>query len=364
MIAATKMNGPQPLEDEVAEAKAQGDWKQAVAPFRTPSVAISVWQTVSTFAGAIGTWYLAWRALEISIFLTFALDLVLAGFLVRLFILQHDCGHGSFFKQQWANLLVGSACGFVMMTPYEAWRHGHAIHHATTGDLDRRGTGDVMTWTAREYLEAPALKRFGYKMLRNPFVLLIGGVVAVFMVLQRLTMRDAWGYELSAREKLGVHITTVGGAAIWVAIGLVFGWKGVLLIHLPAAMIAAGGGIFLFYAQHQYEGVYWKRHKDWDYFTACMKGCSYLKLDPVLNYFSGSIGIHHIHHLAPKIPNYKLKACLDANPMLQEVTTFGFFGAVKTLGLKLIDEENERVIGWRELSELEGSDSGAVGHAS
>lgn len=348
---------PHPAPSVPASADVSS-WKELTAPYRKPDTARSVLQAVSTWALFFVTWALAYLSLEISYLLSVPFLFAGAGLLVRLFIIQHDCGHGSYFESARANAFLGSLSGFLMLTPYGAWRSDHAAHHASTGDLERRGVGDIPTWTVAQYRAATPWQRFGYRLVRNPLVLLGGGPIGVFMIGQRFP--GMFHKQQSLRQRLEVHLTSVVGLGIWLFIMLVFGVKVFLLIHLPMTLMAASAGIFLFYAQHQFEGVYWKKHEDWDYVDASLKGSSYLRLGPVLRFFSGNIGIHHLHHLAPRIPNYRLQECLDANPCFLDVKTLSLWDAIGTLRLRLYDEERGTMLTLRELHELDADGAAAV----
>jgi acyl-lipid omega-6 desaturase (Delta-12 desaturase) len=248
--------------------------------------------------------------------LTLLLAVPAAGLLVRLFIIQHDCGHGSFFKSRAANDFLGRALSVLTLTPYWAWSQGHAAHHASTGNLDRRGRGDVETWTVAEYQAATPLKKILYRLYRNPLVMVGFGAPINFIVLQRLPT----GYEFhdpsSRRSILSLDL------ALLVAFGLAsatFGVVPVVGTYLPVMIIAAWVGNWLFYVQHQFDGTHWERDGDWNFHTAALSGSSYFKLPPLLQWFSGNIGLHHVHHLCSRVPNYRLQACLDAAPELHRV---------------------------------------------
>lgn len=325
-------------------------WQHLVAPFRSASTARSVLQVIATVGGALACEVAANLLVPVAPWAVPLLVLAAGGFLVRVFILFHDCCHGSLFNTQRANDVVGVFTGFMMATPYQAWRKSHCIHHATTGDLDRRGTGDIYTMTVDEYLAAPKLGRLGYRVMRHPFTLFVLGGPLVFFVLNRLPMvfvkkpdkLDKW-------ELFNIHLTTVIGLSQFLPAYLLGGWQAVV-IHFFAANVAASSGIFLFYVQHQYPGVYWRRHAQWDYLQASVAGSSWLKLPQPLRYFSGDIGVHHIHHLAPKVPNYRLNAAADAlRPVTSTVKVLGVVDALRTTRLKLWDERAGELIGWREL---------------
>lgn len=340
-------------EAEMVKTWDKSQWQDLVEPYRHAHTPTAIFQLVSTLILIVAAEGLALRMLSVQPWLTVVFDLIAAGFLVRVFIFQHDCGHGSFLPRQKWNDVVGVACGFLSMTPYFAWARDHAIHHATTGDLDRRGTGDVMTATVTEYQAMSPLQRFGYRVFRNPFFMFVLGAFFLFLVLQRFPGQFLKHYGLDQRERRNVHLTTFASLALLATLGFVFGWQLVFLVHLPAAVAAGGAGIFLFYCQHQYEGAYWHRHKDWSFAAASIEGSSNLKMPRVLQYFSGSIGIHHIHHLAPKVPNYKLQQCLDANEYFQKnAVTLSVWDALRAVGLKLYDEDSRRMITWSELRAL------------
>lgn len=322
-------------------------WRQAVAGFQSPDLRRSVWQLLDTFIPYIVLWILMVRSLEVSYWLTLALAVPAAGFLVRIFIFFHDCGHGSFFKSQRANDILGIITGILTFTPYYSWRHAHAIHHATAGDLDRRGVGDIWTLTVQEYLTAPAWKRIAYRVFRFPLVTFLIGPTVVFLILQRLPIGDK-----APRERLSVWATNLALLGVAAAMSLTIGLKAYVLIQLPVMILAGMAGVWLFYVQHQFEGAYWERHANWDFATAALQGASFYKLPRVLQWFSGNIGFHHIHHLSPKIPNYKLQACFEANPIFQQVRPITLASSLKSLGLHLWDEENRRLVGFGHLKTL------------
>jgi acyl-lipid omega-6 desaturase (Delta-12 desaturase) len=238
-----------------------------------------------------------------------------AGLLVRLFIIQHDCGHGSFFRSRSANDRLGRLLSVLTLTPYGSWAQGHAAHHACTGNLDRRGRGDVETWTVAEYWEATSLRRLFYRLYRNPFVMVGFGAPTNFILLQRLPSHQNRD---SRRSILGLNI------ALIITFGLAcltFGAALVLKVYLPVIVMAAWAGNWLFYVQHQFDAAEWERDVDWNFHAASLEGSSYFKLPPVLGWFSGDIGIHHIHHLCSRVPNYHLQACVDAAPELVPIVS-------------------------------------------
>ena len=286
-------------------------WRPIVAKYASPDLWRSIWQLVNTLIPYIALFYLSMRSLEISFWLTLPLSILTAGFMVRTFIIFHDCGHGSFFKSNTANTWMGRITGLLCFTPYYRWRHDHAIHHATAGDLDRRGKGDVYTMTVQEYLEAPWWKKFGYRIMRHPVFMFFFGSVIVFMGTQRIPPTRG------KREIASVWWTNFFLAIYVTGLCLLFGWKAYLLVQFLVILFGASVGIWLFYVQHNFEGVYWARREHWDYFKASMQGSSFYKLPAVLNWFTGNIGYHHIHHLSAKIPNYNLPKAFKENSIFQ-----------------------------------------------
>ena len=279
--------------------------------------------------------------------LTLLLAVPAAGLLVRLFIIQHDCGHGSFFKSRRANDLVGRMLSVPTLTPYYSWAQGHAAHHASTGNLDRRGRGDVDTWTVAEYRGSTPLKNLFYRLYRNQFVMVGIGAPINFILLQRLTVGHGFRDRDARRSILSLDLALL--VAFGVAIAA-FGLLTVLGTYLPVIVMAAWAGNWLFYVQHQFETTHWERDGDWDFHTAALSGSSYFKLPPILQWFSGSIGLHHVHHLSSRVPNYRLQACLDAAPELRGVTRV--ITLRESLGcwrLALWDERLCSLVGFRDL---------------
>jgi omega-6 fatty acid desaturase (delta-12 desaturase) len=248
--------------------------------------------------------------------LSLLLAIPAAGLLVRLFIIQHDCGHGSFFRSRSANDTLGRLLSVLTFTPYGHWSQGHAAHHASTGNLDRRGRGDVETWTVAEFQAAPPLKKLFYRLFRNPFVMVLIGAPMNFLVLQRLPLGSARRHSGSRRSIMGLNL------ALLLVFGLaaaIFGILPVMMTYLPVMILASWAGNWLFYVQHQFEDTNWERDGDWNFQVASLAGSSYFKLPKILQWFSGNIGLHHIHHLASRVPNYRLQACLEAAPELEAV---------------------------------------------
>ena len=320
------------------------DWKQAVADHRQPALGRSIWQLVNSVIPYLALWGLMVWTLGISYWITLALAVVAAAFLVRVFIIFHDCGHGSFFRSRFANRLTEFVTGVLTFTPYRQWRHMHALHHATSGDLDRRGLGEIWTLTVREYTEASRWTRLSYRLVRNPFVLFGLAPAFVFLIQQRFPSRA-----VGRRERRGVYWTNGALLAIVALMSLTIGVKAYALIQLPVMMFAATAGMWLFYVQHQFEDVQWKRRGEWDYAEAALRGSSYYKLPRILQWFTGNIGFHHIHHLSPVIPNYNLERCHRENPMFQEVKSVTLWSSLKSFSFRLWDEERQRLVGFGRL---------------
>ena len=319
-------------------------WKEVVARYRQPSVWRSVFQIVNSLVPYGVLWYLMFRTLAVSHCLTLVLAVLAGGFLARVFIIHHDCGHGSFFKSRRANDVIGFITGVLTFTSYRFWRWEHAVHHASAGDLDRRNLGDVWTMTVHEYLDASRSKRLAYRVVRNPFVLFVLVPPFLFLILHRFSSRKA-----SKRDRQSVSWTNLTILAVGVSLSLLMGVKAYLMIQLSVIAVAATAGVWLFYVQHQFEGVYWERHGEWDYTAAALRGSSYYKLPRILQWFSGNIGFHHIHHLCPSIPNYNLEKCHNDHPLFQGVTTVTLLSSVRALTLRLWDESQRRLVGWGHL---------------
>jgi omega-6 fatty acid desaturase (delta-12 desaturase) len=318
-----------------------------VAKYQNPSLQRSLWQLANTLLPYLLLLVLMYFSLAYSYWLTLALALPAGGLLTRTFIIFHDCGHGSFFKAQRANNILGTLCGLLVFTPYYQWRFEHAIHHATSGDLDRRGTGDIVTLTVGEYLQLSRWGRFKYRLYRSPVVLLGFGPWFTFLISQRFTNPIS-----RKRERFSVYFTNLFILAVLVVASLTIGIQAYLLIQLPVAFVGGLGGIWMFYIQHQFEGTYWERHEEWDYATAAIRGSSYFKLPKVLQWFTGNIGFHHIHHLSSRIPNYALQQCMEENPQFQEVTTITLWSSLKSLRLNLWDEQQRQLVSFRHLKTL------------
>ena len=280
-------------------------------------------------------------SLSISYWLTLALALPTGGFMVRIFIIFHDCGHGSFFPSRRANNMIGFIAGLITFAPYDHWNHKHAMHHATSGDLDRRGMGDVWTLTVKEYQDLSKWDRFVYQIFRNPLIMLVIGPLYMFLFYNRFITGKA-----TARERYYVHATNLGLLTIAVIATATIGLKAYVLIQLPILIFGGSAGVWLFYVQHQFDDVYWSRHENWDFQQAAIEGSSFYQLPKILQWFSGNIGFHHVHHLASRIPNYHLEACHKEIPAFKNIKPLTLSSSLKCIKHRLWDEENNRLVGY------------------
>jgi omega-6 fatty acid desaturase (delta-12 desaturase) len=334
------MNNP---TAESSKRSGRPDWSRAIAPFSRSDTRKAVWQLVNTIVP-----YLAVLALMVvgvvrgwPYPLVLLLALPASGLSIRIFIFFHDCCHDSYFASRRANRIVGYITGILSFTPFDAWKRSHNIHHATAGDLDHRGTGDVWTMTVEEYLGASRLKRLGYRLVRNPFFLLLVVPSWLSLIAYRIPKRsEGWPAVLS------VVVTNLALAGILAVAALTVGWQTYFMVQVPVIVISWTMGVWLFYVQHQYEDAYWAHADERDPLAAALQGSSYYKLPRVLQWMTGSIGLHHIHHLRPRIPNYHLQACQDAVPVLQTVRPLTFGRSLKSAGLNLWDEQKQKMVGF------------------
>ena len=266
---------------------------------------------------------------------------------MRVFIIFHDCGHGSLFKSRRVNDWVGFVTGLLTFTPYAHWRWQHALHHATSGDLDRRGSGDIRTLTVQEYLGLSCWQRLAYRFLRHPATLLMIAPLYLFIFKQRFSAPMA-----KRRERHSVWHMNLALLGMVTALSLVFGAVEYMVIQLTVMAVAGAAGVWLFYVQHQFEGAYWESQGKWDYTAAALQGSSFYKLPRILQWFSGNIGFHHIHHLSPRIPNYNLEKCHNSNPMFHEMAPLTLLASLRAFTLRLWDEKRRQLVSFRHLKEL------------
>jgi len=333
------IDGPQPGVPRTVDDLDASFWRETLAPYARADLRRALACVATSVVPYLAVTALMYAALSVSTLLTVALVLPATGFLVRTFIVFHDCTHGSFLPSRRANRWLGVACGVLVYTPFHSWRHEHAVHHATAGDLDQRGMGDVDTLTVAEYLGRSRAQRLGYRMMRNPLVLLGLGPLWAMILEPRLVPR--WARKRFARKIIATDIALV---ALWGGLCALLGWRAVLFVQLVPALLAGAVGIWLFYVQHQFEGVYWEHTERWSYAASALHGSSYLRLPKVLQFFTGNIGLHHVHHLHARIPNYNLQRAHDENAIFLSARQLGAREAVLALRLKLYDERSCRLV--------------------
>ncbi len=315
--------------------------------YRKPELRKSIWQLVNTVIPYMALWVVMIYVAQISWWLVVPISILASGFMIRAFIIFHDCGHGAFFKSDLANEIVGSLMGMLALTPYHHWHNAHRIHHGTSGNLDKRGVGDVWTMTTDEYMNATKWRRLYYRIYRNPVVMFLIGAPIVFLIVNRFTRKT-----FSKTEKYSVYITNVGIGAFAAGISAFAGIQTYLFIQILTMYFAAITGVYLFYVQHQFPDVEWYDDDNWDYVTVSIAGSSYFKLPRVLQWFSGNIGFHHIHHLSSGIPNYNLEKCYKDNPEFQTVQPVTLWKSFSTLRLKLWDENLQKLLTYAEARKL------------
>jgi len=339
-------------EDSVNFKTTKPAWYPITAKHRQSNLGKSLWQLLDTLVPYCGLWAAMIYTVQqgLPYWITLALSVGAGGILVSVFILFHDCCHGSFFASRRANVILGYVTGILTFTPFEDWKYAHSLHHARAGDLDRRGVGDIWTMTIEEYLAAPLPKRLWYRIYRNPFVLFGPGPALLFLFIQRFSTKGAGKKERNSVAFTNLALLFIVGVATWT-----IGFQTYLLIQLPIILIAGSLGLWLFYIQHQFESVYWMRHKSWEPLKVALEGSSYFKLPKILQWFSGNIGLHHIHHVRPSIPNYNLQRCYDETPAFQAVKAITIWTSVKSLRLALCDEKNQKLVGFRSLTSLDAS---------
>jgi omega-6 fatty acid desaturase (delta-12 desaturase) len=318
------------------------EWRSALAPYARANVGRSVLNVATSIVPYLALMVAMYLLIDVSPWLVALLTPLAAGFMVRTFIVFHDCAHGSFLPSKRANDWLGTLLSLFVYSNFLAWRHHHAIHHGTAGDLGRRGIGDVQLMTVEEYRASPWRRRLYYRAYRNPLVMFGLGPLVEMVIEPRMVPRPA-----RQGIRRGVYATNAALAVLLGALCLLIGWRQLLLVQVPTLWLAAAIGIFLFFVQHQFEGVYWERSSDWSYAQAALCGSSHLKLPRVLRFFTGSIGLHHVHHLNPRIPNYRLQNAHDDLPWLfAGVPTLSLLDAFRCLRLKLYDEDRRRLVGF------------------
>lgn len=345
IIQQAKKNEPNTASlhgtDQDGSAENTRDWKSAVRRFQKPCLSRAAWQMANTFIPFAISWELMFAMLPHSVWLAIPFLFLTSGLVVRTFVIFHDCGHGSFFPSKRMNNLLGFVTGVMTFTPYAHWRWEHSIHHSASGNLDARGFGDVWTMTVREFQLATPWQRLKYRSARNPLVMFILNPSWLFLIRQRFSHSKA---PPSARRS--VWYTNLGILGVAALMSYQHGIWAYAIIQGLVVMISGAAGVWLFYVQHQFENTYWEHDTQWEYPQAALVGSSYYKLPKWLQWFSGNIGFHHIHHLSSKIPNYNLESCHQSSAMFKAVPTLTLMSSLRALSLRLWDEERYRLVGY------------------
>jgi acyl-lipid omega-6 desaturase (Delta-12 desaturase) len=318
---------------------ADRSWREILAPYAQPSSGRAMLDIATSVVPYLALSVGMYLALDVSYLLVAALALPAAACLVRTFILFHDCVHGSFLSSRRANAWLGMFLGLFLLSPFLRWRHDHKVHHATSGDLAKRGVGDIRTLTVAEYSALDRRGRLGYRLLRNPLVMFGVGPIVAMMIGPRIVARGA-----RRRMRRSVIATNVALAVLVGTLCWLIGWRQYLIVTVPPELLAGSVGIWLFYVQHQFEDAYWENGADWEYADAALRGSSYLKLPRVLHFFTGNIGFHHVHHLNAQIPNYNLQRAHHENPIFHDVPTLSLWDGIRAVRLKLWDEDRKRLV--------------------
>ncbi|MFD1708172.1 fatty acid desaturase [Siminovitchia sediminis] len=317
--------------------------RKGVAAFAKSNAKKSLMQIMNTIPPFLLLWFLAYQSLSVSIWLTLGIAVIASGFVVRIFIIFHDCTHGSFFKNKKANDLLGTLTGILTLFPYEKWKREHAIHHASSSNLDKRGIGDIWMMTIDEYQQASNWGRIGYRFYRNPLVMFGLGPLYLVLVSNRINVKNA-----RKRERTNTYLTNAMIILLFGAMILAVGWQAFLIVHGTVMFTAALLGIWLFYIQHTFEDSYFEDESEWNYVKAAVEGSSYYKLPRILQWVTGNIGFHHVHHLSPRVPNYHLEEAHESNPPLQHATTITIRTSLKSLKFKLYDPENKTFVTFKD----------------
>ena len=320
-------------------------WRDSIEVYERPAVSRSLLDLATSVLPYVLLSVAGYLTFSVSVWITLGLSVLASGFLLRTFIVFHDCAHGSFFRSRSANLWVGRLCALLTFQAFADWRHSHAVHHGSAGDLDRRGTGDVPTLTVDEYMARSWRGRLAYRLFRNPLVMFGIGPIWSLMVTPRI-----WSKNQRPRQRHSVWLTNLALAATLAPIWWFEGFGAWVVVQMPAAVIAGTAGVFLFYVQHQFEDAYWVPHSHWDYVEAALRGSSHLQLPQPLRWLTANIGLHHVHHVAPRIPNYRLQQCHDASAVFQRSPTITLRSATAALRLSLWDEDQRRLVRFRDVT--------------
>ncbi|MRN52402.1 fatty acid desaturase [Paenibacillus monticola] len=318
--------------------------KKSVAPYEKYDRKKSILQLINTLGPLVLLWYASYLSLSVSYWLTLVFAIATSGFVIRTFIICHDCTHGSFFKSRKANDIIGTITGIVALVPYRQWKLSHSIHHASSGNLDKRGIGDIWIMTVDEYAAASNWKRLYYRIYRNPLVIFGLGPIVIFLIQYRFNIKGA-----RRKERMNTYLINVSLVVIYGSLILAIGWQAFLLVQVPIIFVSGCLGIWLFYVQHQFEDTFFEKEEEWSYVSAAVEGSSYYKLPKILQWITGNIGFHHVHHLSPKVPNYNLELAHNATPPLHQATTITIASSLKAINFRLWDEENKEFISFREI---------------
>jgi len=341
----------------MSQQQNQKNLRKQIIPYEKSNLKASVWQIINTFVPFIILWILAYKSLSTSIFLTLIFDLAAALFLIRIFIIFHDCCHQSFFKNKTANKILGTITGIVTLFPFSQWKHSHSIHHATSSNLDKRGVGDMWVLTVEEYVSASVWTKLAYRLYRNPLIMFGFGPIYIVLISNRFNAKNA-----KLKERLNTYITNIAIVGLSALFCWQIGWENFLIIQGPIFFVSAALGIWLFYVQHQFEDSYFEEDENWDYVKAAVEGSSFYKLPKLLQWLTGNIGYHHVHHLSPRVPNYHLEDVHNNTLPLQNVPTITLKTSLSSLKFRLWDQENKKFISFKELKAMykvnrESSDS-------
>lgn len=324
--------------------QSQINLRKKIAAFEKSNTKTSIKQLFNTIPPFILLWVAAYISLEISYWISLGLSILASGFVIRIFIIFHDCCHQSFFKSRKVNDILGTISGVITLFPYEKWKRSHSIHHATSSNLNKRGTGDIWILTVDEYLAAPFWLRFQYRLYRNPIIMFGLGPLYLFLVSNRFNRKGA-----HKKERINTYVTNVSILLLYTLLCMIIGWQAFLMIQLPILFVSGMLGIWLFYVQHQFEDSYFEDEEKWDYVKAAIDGSSYYKLPRVLQWVTGNIGFHHVHHLSPKVPNYYLEQVHDSTLPLQKATTITIRTSLKALRFRLWDETSKTFVSFQDI---------------
>lgn len=332
----------------------QAHLKKSVAPYEKSERKVSIGQMVNTLAPLLVLWYASYLSLSVSYGLTLIFGVAASFFVIRTFIIFHDCCHGSFFKSKRANDIIGIITGVITLVPYQQWKNSHAIHHATSSNLDKRGVGDLWIMTVEEYASSPWQQKLAYRAYRHPLVMFGLGPIGVFMFQYRFNRKGA-----RRKERLNTYLMNVLIVGLYAFMCWAIGWQAFLMVQGTIFYISGLLGIWLFYVQHQFEDSYFENEEEWSYVKAAVDGSSYYKLPKLLQWLTGNIGFHHVHHLSPKVPNYYLESAHDSTPPLHKATTITIRQSLESLKFRLWDEEGKRFVSFRSVKERLRSKRGA-----